>query len=244
ELRCWFLRARFNTGDESALAETGELWNVGHSQAKACDPLFKVWMERGMLTPELAWERHGKAIAAGELSLAKYVAGKMPPELRPLAELYREVHRRPEALANHERFSSQDPRMHEIILHGIRRYALRKPLEALEHWRRYDAQHYFPAEDRERTLDLLTTHLAVEGHMKAAQQLLDQADKVTNSQLIAWLVRDALRAQDWQRAYKAINRFSPEEQQEERWLYWRARAMAELGISDPQFAGPEQILSR
>src|SRR5690606_13441070 len=50
ELRCWFLRARFNTGDESALAETGELWNVGHSQAKACDPLFKVWMERGMLT--------------------------------------------------------------------------------------------------------------------------------------------------------------------------------------------------
>lgn len=244
ELRCFYLRARFNTGDEAALEEATALWNVGHSQPEACDPLFKVWMDRGYLSDELAWERHGKAIAAGKLSLSRYIARKMPAELQKLADLYYEVDRHPERLQDHNRFSLQNPRMHEIILHGIRRYALRDPLEALSQWERYDAQHYFPSEDRGRTLEHLITHLAVEGHMQAAQGLLKQSEQVTSNEIIAWLVRDALRDLDWQRAYESIQLFPQEQQQSERWLYWRARAMDELDMIDPEQPSAEQIYAR
>lgn len=244
ELRCYYLRARFNTGDEAVLEEVADVWNVGRSQPDACDPLFKVWMERGYLSDEIAWERHSKAIAERNVSLSRYVAGKMSAELKSLAELYYEVDRYPERLKNHERFSAQTPQMHEIILHGIRRYARRDPLEALSHWERYDAQHYFPAEDRLRTQEHLITHLAVEGHMAGAQRLLKQSETVTNVELIAWLVRDALRSEDWQRAYDSMQLFPPEEQQSERWLYWRARALANLDIVDPQYQSAQQIYAR
>ncbi|MCW8194074.1 transglycosylase SLT domain-containing protein [Proteobacteria bacterium 005FR1] len=241
DLRCYYLRARFNTGDETALESVAELWNVGHSQPDACDPLFKVWIERGFLTDEIAWERHSKAIAKRNLSLSRYVAGKMSAETRKLADLYYEVDRHPERLKNHQRFSKQSPQMHEIILHGIRRYVRKDPLEALTHWRRYDAQHYFPAEDRSRTQEYLVTHLAVEGHIGAAEQVLDQGGEITSTELIAWLVRDALRSQDWQRAYDSIRMLPSEEQQNERWLYWRARALEQLGVDDPDYPSAEQI---
>lgn len=241
ELKCFYLRARFNTGEESALEEVGKLWNVGYSQPDACDPLFRLWMNRGYLTDDIAWERHGKAIAKGNRSLSRYIAKKMSPELKRLADLYYSVDRRPERLKDHGRFSSQSPRMHEIILHGLRRYAYRDPLEALKLWERYDARHYLPAEDRARTQEYLITHLAVEGHMEAAEGLLEQTEQITSSELIAWLVRDALRNEDWQRAYESIQLFPAEEQQSERWLYWRARALEHLDITDPDYAGAEQI---
>jgi soluble lytic murein transglycosylase len=241
ELRCYDLRARFNTGDEAALEAVAELWNVGHSQPDACDPLFKVWIERGYLSDTLAWERHSKAIAQRNLSLSRYIAGKMSPEMKRLADLYYEVDRHPERLKNHQRFGAQTPEIQEIILHGIRRYARKDPLKALKHWLRYDAKHQFPGQDRSRTQEYLVTQLAVEGHMMAAQQVLDQTGEVTSSEVIAWLVRDALRNQDWQRAYRSIAMLPAEEQQSERWLYWRARALEQLGIEDPEYPSAEQI---
>lgn len=244
ELTCFFLRARLKTGDDSALAEVTGLWNVGRSQPKACDPLFRVWMDRGYLTDDIAWERHSKAIAQGNISLARYVARKMSPQLKPLADLYDEVDRHPERLRQEQRFSSQTARMHEIILHGFRRYARRDPLEALELWEHYDAAHYFPAEDRDRTQEYLITHLTVEGQMAAAQRLLKQMEKISSSELIAWLVRDALRDQDWQRAYDSIQLFPAEEEESERWLYWRARALEHLDRSDPEYGTAQQIYSR
>lgn len=241
ELRCYDLRARFNTGDETALEAVAELWNVGHSQPDACDPLFRVWMERGYLTDTIAWERHSKAIAQRKLSLSRYVAGKMSPPMRKLADLYYEVDRHPERLKDSQHFRTQAPEMHEIILHGIRRYARKDPLAALTYWRRYDGQHTFSERDRKRTQEYLVTHLAVEGHMKAAQQVLDQTEEITSSELIAWLVRDALRDQDWQRAYDSISLLPAGEQQSERWLYWRARALEKLEIEDPEYPSATQI---
>jgi soluble lytic murein transglycosylase len=244
ELRCYALRARFNTGDEAALEAVAELWNVGHSQPDACDPLFNVWMDRGFLSDDIAWQRYAKAIGERNLTLARYLARQMSPELKTLADLYYDVARHPERLENHERFSLQTPHMHEIILHGIRRYAQRDPLKALLHWERYDARHYFPTAERHRTQEYLIIQLAVEGHMAAVRRLLQQTEQITSMDLIAWLVRDALRSEDWQRAYDAIQLFPAEEQQSERWLYWRARALERLNISDPLYSSARQIYAR
>ncbi|MEX1033315.1 MAG: transglycosylase SLT domain-containing protein [Cellvibrionaceae bacterium] len=244
ELRCYYLRARLNNGEQDALEEVAILWNVGHSQPEACDPLFVLWLDGGYLTEDVAWQRHGKAIASGNLSLARYIAKKMPSELRSLADLYLEIHRYPERLKQHPRFAAQTAKMHEIILHGIRRYARRDPLEALSVWERYDAQHYFPTEDRSRTQEYLITHLAVDGQVAAAQRLLAQAEKITSSELIAWLVRDALRNQDWRRAYDSLDLLPEADQQSERWLYWRARAMEQLELEEPEQPNARQIYAR
>ena len=48
----------------------------------------------------------------------------------------------------------------------------------------------------------------------------------------AWRVRAALRALDWQEVYAGISAMSPQQQREDAWRYWYARALVELGHAD------------
>lgn len=244
ELRCYFLHARLLDGDDSALDEVAPLWNVGHSQANACDPVFDVWMAEGYPDNELAWDRHKKAIAAGNLSLARYIRRAMSPSYQRLAELYLKVHRKPEHLASVGQVDADNPKSHEIILHGIKRYAVSKPLAASELWERFDASHFFDADARADVQEHLIIHLVVEGQMAVAEKLLQQREVITNIELIAWLVRDALRNEDWERVYSSILLFDSAEQERERWLYWRARALAALGQEDPLYGEARQLYAR
>lgn len=244
ELRCYFLHARLMDGDKAALDDVAPLWNVGHSQVNACDPVFDIWMNAGRLTDELAWERHKKTIAAGNFSLARYIAKQMSPEYRKLAELYARIHRQPDHLAKTRELSPDNPKSHEVILHGISRYALRDSLAALQLWERFDASHLFEAEARREVQENLIIHLVVDGHTAAADKLLKQRENITNSELIAWLVRDALRNEDWQRVYNSIQLFQAEEQEHERWLYWRARALEQLQAEDPHYGTADHIYAR
>ncbi|WP_460236619.1 transglycosylase SLT domain-containing protein [Aurantivibrio plasticivorans] len=241
ELTCYYIQARINTGDAKALEEVETLWNVGKSQPDECDPLFKTWREAGYLTPELAWDRHSKAIDGRKRTLARYIAKQMPVEMQKLAKLYQTVDRYPQKLESVRRFADQTPEMQEIILHGLRRYARRDSLKSLALWERYNASHYFDSEERAYTLEYLITQLARQGNMPQAELLLATAPSASSEELVAWMVRDSLRQQDWQRVYNALQLFSPEEQQSERWLYWRARAMEQLGIDDPAYPTPKQI---
>ncbi|MGH1469927.1 MAG: transglycosylase SLT domain-containing protein [Cellvibrionaceae bacterium] len=241
ELSCYYLRSKVNTGDKTALEKVEPLWNVGRSQPNACDPIFKQWMTQGYLTPQIAWQRFSKAIGAKNRSLAQYVTKKMPPAMQKLATLYLEVDRNPEKLKNSHRFNQQSPEMHEIILHGIKRYARRSPEKALIQWESYNASHYLPSEERDKTREYLITQLAKKGHLDEAEKLLAKTSKVANKELTDWLARDALKTQDWKRLYKTLSLFDQAEQNSQRWLYWRARTMEELNISDPNYPNPETI---
>lgn len=244
ELRCYYLHARLLQGDTSALDEVAPLWNVSYSQANACDPVFQVWMDNGYLSDELAWERHSKAVAAGNFSLARYIRSTMSAEYRKLAELYLKVHRQPEYLAKVVGKLEASKPGHEIILHGIRRYALKDPLAAAQLWERFDASHFFASEARDRVQEYLITHLVVEGHRQPAERLLQERETIVDSELIAWLVRDALRTENWERVYSSIQLFQADQQEEKRWLYWRARALEKLDRDDPRYGSAKEIYAR
>jgi soluble lytic murein transglycosylase len=241
EIECNYLWARLQTGDREALDAVELLWNVGKSQPEVCDPLFRAWVAAGKLTPEITWQRYSKAVSARENSLALYLMKLMPNDLAKLAQLYQEVDNKPQVLDNQRRFREQSPYMHEIILHGLKRYARRQPLDAVTQWERYDAQHYFPSEGRAETLEYLIIQLAKNGHLQEAEAMLAQTNVVADDEVVAWLVRDALRDQDWKKVYQFIGLFPAKQQQSERWLYWRARAMEKLEIVDPEYPTPEQI---
>lgn len=241
KLACLYMQARLHTGDATVFKDTPALWNVGKSQPKACDPVFKAWIKEGYLTPELAWERHSKAMKNRKLSLARYIAKQMPEKEQKLARLYQEVHRYPQRLKNRRRFSAQTPEMQEIIHHGIKRYARKDPLSALYEWERYDAQQLFDEQSRTQTQQYLVTRLAKKGQMKAAERLLSQTSQVTSHELLESLIRDSLHNRDWAKVYKWIRQLPEKTQQSDRWIYWRARAIEKLQIDDPTYPTPQQI---
>ncbi len=233
-LHCYQLRARLNQGDEQALAEVAPLWNVGESQPKVCDPLFKQWMAAGLLSPEIAWERHSKALQARDRQLAAYIARQMPEDKQKLAQLYREVDAYPVRLRQQHRFGAQIPEMQEIILHGLKRLARHDAPEALNLWHKYDAQQLFDDRERLDTQHFIATRLVYQGHMEQAEQLLARSPGLSSEDLTEGLIRDALRRQDWNKAYAWLEKLPAEAQQTERWRYWRARLMEELQLQPEQ----------
>lgn len=238
ELECFALRARLNTGDQSALDEVGELWNVDRSQPKACDPLFAAWMDAERLTDDIAWQRFAKTMEARQRSLARYISKQMSPEVRAQADLYYEVDRTPRALANMSRFSGQSGKMQQIILHGLQRLALRDASQAIDLWHRYDAQQLFDDSARLDTQRYIAVRLLRQGYTEQTEALLAATPALSSEDVTEWLVRDALRKQDWARVSKWIAQLPAEEQNSERWRYWNARALEQTAGSD----GTEQAL--
>ncbi len=229
-LHCYQLRARVKLGDKSALEEVAPLWNVCESQPKVCDPLFAQWMAAGLLTPQISWERHSKALRARNRQLAAYIARQMPKDKQKLAQLYREVDAYPTRLRQQHRFGAQTAEMQEIILHGLERLARRDAPEALNLWHKYDAQQLFDDRERLDTQHFIATRLVYQGHMEQAEQLLARSPGLSSEKLTEGLIRDALKRLDWNKAYAWLERLPAEAQQTERWRYWRARLMEQLQL--------------
>lgn len=241
ELACHYLQARLKTGDLTALQEIADMWNVDKSQSKACDPVFSTWIAAGGLTPELIWDRHRKTLASGERGLTSYLARQLPPAQQPMAKLLQEVDANPKILSQQTRFSAQSSQMRDIIAFGIEKLARQDALTALNLWRGYDAQQLFDDDQRREIQYHLSSRLMRQKHQAAAEQLLAGMPEITRADLSEWLIRDALRKQDWEKAYEWLARLPAEAQETERWSYWRARMMEELKIREINGKTPRDI---
>jgi soluble lytic murein transglycosylase len=89
---------------------------------------------------------------------------------------------------------------------------------------------------------------------QAAQRLLPEAngyfsrverDQHLSDELLGWKVRAALRAPkgpDWRHVLEAIDAMSDESQGDPAWVYWKARALLDLGVSEARRAEARELL--
>lgn len=236
-LSCHALYARFRTGDSAALDEVAPLWNVGKSMPKACDKLFAVWLKTDRLTKDITWERFHSAMENSERGLARYVTSLMDKEQHQLAQTYQQVSRNPKLIKKHHNFQAQTLENQQIIAHGIRKLAKREPLEALYHWELYEAQQLFQQETIQQTKQYIVKKLIRKGYGDAAERLLSYSSDFHHDDLIEQLIRDHLSDQNWPEVKYWIEKLSTKKQQQDRWLYWKARAISKLGSS--QAGDPE-----
>ncbi len=240
-LSCFALQARHASGDELALQEVEPLWNVEHSQPNDCDPLFDTWIAAGGLTPDIAWQRFNKAMSAGNRTLGNYLLRYLTGEELKLAELQIEIGRYPHRIARSERFQQQSPAIQNIILYGIKHYARQDPLAALQAWYRYDAQQLFNSEQRHETQQQLALYLLRKGHHDEVTQLIADIPEISSKTLTEIIIVDALKQQDWPKVHQHIVKLDLDAQREERWLYWRARALEQAELSDPVYNSAGEI---
>jgi soluble lytic murein transglycosylase len=244
ELTCFYLRGRVITGDTSAYDEVADLWNVGHSQPKACDPLFANWMQRGGMTDTIAWQRFIKAMEARQRSLARYVAQQMTPSTKAMADLYYQVDRNPKVLSDMSRFGEQSAAMQQLILHGLQRLSLRDAALAHQLWHKYDAQQLFADQARLDTQRYIAVRLLRQGHTAETEALIQATPALSSQSLTEWLVRDALGKLDWHRVNKWIAMLPPKARASERWRYWQARALEHTGGATEQINALYQGVSQ
>ncbi len=243
ELKCYQLYSRIKQRDESAWQEITEVWTVGRSLPKDCELLFNRWKKKGGLTQEVAWKRFNAAMENNKRGLSRYVTSFMEDKYRSYAELYMRVDRYPYSIRKHRLFSEQSLPMQQVIAHGIKRYARLKPKDALYHWELYEAQQLFPLELSTDTKRYIVKKLVQKGYVAEAEKMIRHSQELRSHEVLAGFIRESLKEQQWEKVLQWTNLLDGEQQLSDRWLYWRARALSELGIGihDEVLGTPEEI---
>ncbi len=224
---CFYGYALYKDGrKEEAMAQAEKLWLVDFSQPDECDPVFKVWRDNDGLTAETAWQRYALALENNKVTLATYLSRFLAREDRQLGNSYKQVHTRPSNIKRTERFKSKDPRMQDLILHGIKRLARKRPDQALETLIKYAQTHHFEEDKLNETFVYIGKHLAVtrvkENKIDSIPVNLRDHPGLTEARL-----RYAIREADWPQVLVLINLLPDDLQQETSWQYWKAHVLAD-----------------
>lgn len=83
ETLCFAAQAGMRQGDLSGMAAVRPLWASGRELPAACTPVFEAMLAGGQLTTQDVWARMRLALEAGQVGLAKKLAGYLPPRTRP-----------------------------------------------------------------------------------------------------------------------------------------------------------------
>ena len=229
ELTCHALRARLETGDTSALKEVAPLWNVAVSQPNVCDPVFETWIAAGNPTPDIAWQRFEKTLKADQDSLANYIARQMPAREQELAGLYMRVDSEPRTLNDLPSFQvpADTPEMKAILLHGLRQLAQSNAAQAMTLLKRDNFDQSLNETERVELERFVIMRLLTQGRVDDAETLLQTKPALISEALGGWILRDALKQQDWARIETWLDLLPADLQASERWQYWRARMLVE-----------------
>lgn len=229
-LQCHYYWALYKTGHrQEAMAGAGKLWLVGHSQPKACDALFKVWLATPALTAERVWQRFRLAMAQGQIGLARYLKRFLSEQDGQLADFWLAVHNRPEKVISCPQWKDKSPLHGLIFAHGIDRLAREDPARAAQVWKARNGLFEIERAEQAHIDRRLGLALATQRHRDALAQLAAVDPEYADEEVRAWGVRSALRQQDWSAALEWLDKLSATEKAKPSWLYWRARALEMMG---------------
>lgn len=230
ELNCQALWARLVSGDSSALSDVAPLWNVPRSQPEACDPVFAAWIEAGLLTPDLAWQRFSGALRANQLALARFIAREhLPQREKVLADTFLAVVDNPGLLRDSARFISGEAELREIVLHGLQRLAQVDAPLAMELTSVYADAHAFTEAEQLQARRYAAMRMLTQGNVNEAETLLMTNPALISDALAEWILRDGLKQQDWARIETWLTLLPDTARASERWQYWQARALHQQG---------------
>ena len=241
DLQCQHARALLATGDESgAFAEAQRLWLFGKSRPKECDPVFAKWLESDRFSPSLAWERTGLAMARGNTRLAKYLERFLGSTDRRLSTRWRQVHANPQRVAT-VKLAGDPARVEEVLVHGLKRIASRDPAAAVDMLAKVDARYELGPAARSAAARQIGLTFAFRHDERAVDWLWQVDAEHADKNVLRWRVAAAALHGRWNDVLEGVASMPDDERDRERWRYWQARALNEVGQLDSARAAFESL---
>lgn len=212
------------------LEKVAPIWLSGQSQPDECDPIFRQWEKAGMMTEDMILGRIERAASKGNPRLVPYLKSKLSPAARYLADLWISVRNDPAYVLNFSKFPLRKHTYESAILaYGLERLAWSdadKAALAYQHWQ---PKKIFSRRDTVSMLRALALSKAID-NAPDARQWLQMADVPDAAQDVKrWHLALLLRHQQWKPVLTLISQASEKQQQQDNFVYWRARALEALG---------------
>ncbi|RUM94418.1 MAG: hypothetical protein DSZ28_03265 [Thiothrix sp.] len=233
KLQCYHVRAAISQGDaEKVVDEALVLWMTGKSQPDECDPIFKYLDKHEHLTNDLRWQRIGLAMEKGNLSLARFLAKKLPTSWKRSFKQWIKMHKKPLRGLSKVKKWKDNSRNRDLLVHSVKRYSRSDTKAAWNLWRNELKSRFSFSPDQINEVERHLVLRAAWRHMPEAADWFKQVPaSVFNKEAREWRIRTAIRAENWQAAIKYINGLPKDERQDEEWLYWRARSFEAMNQS-------------
>ncbi len=226
KLNCYNHLAQLNTGNkQAALNGAKNLWAVGYSQPKVCDPLFAQLQQSSLFTQDLLWQRFNAALQNNKVSLAVYVKNLMPQTYHSTAQLWLNLHKKPSRYMQQLLTQTKTAQSPFMFTHAINRLARNDITAAIKIWDANKQGFNIDKKHADKLEKRLAFKLAFKRDSGAYERLSQLSMSDTSSR--AWRVRVALSEQNWQNVLTAIQALNDIEKNSEKWQYWLARAYLE-----------------
>jgi soluble lytic murein transglycosylase len=235
ELSCYALQARLAAQrDATALDEARPLWFSLIEMPDACMPLMERLIADNRLDTDDVWQRIRRLLEANKLREAKRFSHYLPLGQSPVPKTL-------DAIADHPaRYLVKQPANfaatrlgREMALFAVARMARSDPGAAATQWS--DIEKHFSGAERAYAWGQLAWQAALR-HMPDALPWYARAAQAGPVQLsdeqLAWKVRAALRARDWDLVRATIEQMPPTLAADPTWMYWRGRAFAAQGKAE------------
>ncbi len=232
-LQCHYLTARLHSGKTHGIyMDIQRLWLSGRSRPSQCDGVFAHWIDAGQLNDELLWQRIELALGQGGYQLAGYLARQLPARDRHWARLWIDLHRYPGQLPQrYEALLKPHPKAKPIFIDALQRLIRHDPQKAIEFWHTRAPEFSLPLDETEQATLYRRFAMALalrhQPNAEAWFRRIPPSHQTDTSR--SWRVRAAIRNKHWQTVYHAINAMPEKQRQTNRWRYWEARALTELG---------------
>lgn len=227
---CAGLRARSELGQLSGFdAQSLALWVVPKKHPKVCSVVLEK-LEKNHTPPVAAiWERIFNAMEADKPEFASPMLGYLASADRALVKRWLESTSDPSVFLTSGALSKDTVLNRRILTDLVVEWSRQDTPAAMAHWLSVRDDYVF---FRDRYYG---TNRAIA--MRAAYRRLPQANEWLNVfeardddlELKEWRIRTAMLAEDWPAVRASIAQLPPEEQAEDHWAYWEARALEELG---------------
>jgi soluble lytic murein transglycosylase len=228
EVRCYAWSSRLENGDDGALDEAMAMWLEPNELPEGCQRLTATLNIRGRLSLTNIWRRVRVLFEHGQITAAKTTLALLPKSEAPDERMLAEAARQPKRLIERLPLVLETRAAREVaVLAGVR-HARNDPVAAA-------AALEGPLAERfsEKELKFLWGLVGYEAAREHHERALDWYARAGNAPLddrhLAWKVRAALRAGQWQVVRDSIDRMSAAVRNDSAWIYWFGRALAAHG---------------
>ncbi len=229
---CYYLHALLETNQkDKALPLITTIWMHGESRPKECDEPFRQWKTAGFQTTGRLWDRIALALENNEVRLARYLAKSLDKNHRKHFDQWLEIRKNPQGLTLRS-FTDQHPQRQLAYVQSLEALARKDLAKTIELW------------DELRRGIIQNPELIARMETKLALKFLnkDNLDKYEylvfaepchdDTKLQEIRIRAALLNGQWSDVLLWIERMPKEHRDNERWSYWRARALQMTGKTE------------
>ncbi len=235
-VRCYALLSETNAGNagNNAAAEIQSLWLAQKEADDGCAAAADQQLKAGKLAPLVAWQRARLGFENDRSRIATQAVSLLNPEwVASVAAIYLNP-----AHYLDGKIMALRPRTQQLVTLALIRLASIDVEAAAKELNKLRWKTQLTDEERSWVWGVIGKRAALRRSGETLSYFTQGQDVFMHSEHLAWKVRAALRAGDWQQVHSAIVAMPQAQAQDPTWIYWRARAL--LALKSPAAAAQAQ----